>query len=183
MDSNIPNDAITDESVPLCFDTSAIFGLRAGPRLLLKTRERFPQRSLLVPAWVVAERARQIKVEQGARFNPARLRSFLEDEDLRIEVPVFDREVALGAWLAVVGRFSNDQWRGGEQAQEQRPCAERCRLGDHIVFAFAVAHGALLVTGDGGLLEQVERDKAKPGCIHLKILMDFLGYPESQEYA
>lgn len=165
-----------DETIPLCFDTNSIYGNIGGPALLMKIRERFQSRKLLVPAFVVAERSRQLKAEKGDKFNRSWIEDFLSDEDLKLQVLPFDQEVALGGWLDVVGRFSDKAWSWKTQPPEKpRPCAERCRTGDHIVYALALTHGALLVTGDGGLLKQVAADGTYPGAIdvaQLKALLD-----------
>lgn len=176
MSTRTIDQLIHDENIPLCFDTNAIFGSRAGPELLRKIREHFRARKLLIPAWVVAERSRQLKMQYGTKFNRSLIEGFLADPELGLELLAFDRDVALSGWLDVVGRFSDKEWGWKTQPSEKpRPCAERCRTGDHIVYALALTHGALLVTGDGGLLKQVAADGAYPGAIdvdQLKALLD-----------
>ncbi|MDS4060272.1 MAG: hypothetical protein RKP73_17135 [Candidatus Contendobacter sp.] len=167
MSTRTIEELFDDETIPLCFDTNSIYGKKEGPLLLMKTRERFQSRKLLIPALVVAERSRQLKAEMGDKFKRSSVKSFLSDEDLKLEVASFDEKVALGGWLNVVGRFTNLEWDWKRQPPEKpRPCAERCRTGDHIVYALALTHGALLVTGDGGLLKQVAADGTYPGAIH-----------------
>ncbi|MDG4594583.1 MAG: hypothetical protein P9F75_02640 [Candidatus Contendobacter sp.] len=166
MSARTIDQLLHDENIPLCFDTNAIFGSRAGPELLRKIRERFRARKLLIPAWVVAERSRQLKMQYGTRFNRSLIEGFLADPELELELLAFDRDVALSGWLDVVERFQDNEWRWEEQpTSKPRPCAERCRTGDHIVYALALAHRALLVTGDKPLLRQVAADGAYPGAI------------------
>jgi len=63
-----------DPLVPLCFDTSAIFGKVSFASFLGRVRRTFPARRLILPAWVVAERSRQLHEEYGNQFE-ARCRS------------------------------------------------------------------------------------------------------------
>ena len=170
-----------DESVPLCFDTNAIFGKTSSTHLLESARKRFPERRLLIPAWVVAERGRQLKIEYGEEFDSSVIETWLNKLSIKAEVLAFDQEVALGKWLDVVGRFQNSEWSWtGQPLSEKRPCAERCRTGDHIVYALALTHGALLVTGDEGLLEQVAADGAYPGAIDVYQFKALLGFPSAK---
>lgn len=177
MNTRTIKELFDDETIPLCFDTNSIYGKIEGPALLMKIRERFRSRKLLIPAFVVAERIRQLKAEKGDKFNRSWIEDFLSDEDLKLQVLPFDQEVALGGWLDVVGRFSDKAWSWKTQPPEKpRPCAERCRTGDHIVYALALTHGALLVTDDKELLWQVAANCSFPGAIEvdrLKVLLDF----------
>lgn len=165
-----------DESVPLCFDTNAIFGKTSATDFLESIRRRFPARRLLIPAWVVAERGRQLKIEYGEEFDSSMIETWLKKPSIKAEVLAFDQEVALGGWLDVVGRFQNSEWSWtGQPLSEKRPCAERCRTGDHIIHALALTHGALLVTNDKGLLS-VAANCSFLGAIEveqLKTLLDF----------
>ncbi len=163
-------------NVPLCFDTCAIYGDVEGPSLLRRVRDRFPERDLIIPAWVVAEKLRQMKRDKGALFSMARVRAFLLDQDIRLWVVPFGLETATDAWLEVVGNFRDDEWRweGLSQEYTERPCVQRCRSGDHIVYATARMHRALLVTQDSGLIDQVRRDAYVPGVVLIPALRSML---------
>lgn len=176
MDSRAIDELIADETIPFCFDTNAIYGEREGPYFLEHIRDRFPTRRLLIPIWVVAERCRQLKVKRKDKFKRSLIESFLANPDLKVEVLAFDQETALSSWLDVVGRFSDKEWDWkGQPPEKPRPCAERCRTGDHIVHALALTHGALLVTDDKGLLKQVVADRAYLGAIDVNQLKTLLG--------
>jgi hypothetical protein len=170
------NPFLEREDVPICFDTCAIYGDIEGPRLLEKLRERFPERELIIPAWVVAEKLRQMKRDKGAKFDMSRVQLFLSDPDLKLRVMPFSLETATDSWLEVVGDFTEDNW-SWERLPNQytpRPCAQRCRSGDHIVYAIARAHRALLVTQDQGLITQVMQDGYVPGTADIPALKSML---------
>ena len=167
--------ALDDESVPLCFDTSAVFGSREAPRFLRQVRDRFPGRMLIIPAWVVAERVRQLRIKYGNEFDPSMIRrEFLNAKTLDLFVAPFDEDVALLGWVEVTGRFTDEEWSWEnhplKRSSKNLPCAERCRSGDHAIYATASAHRALLVTNDDGLLEQVKRDGYLPGAVSKECL-------------
>ncbi len=170
------NDLFARADVPLCFDTSAIHGNVAGANLLHAIRKQFPAREPIVPAWVVAEKVRQMRLDMGEAFNMAKVRGFLSDPDLKLEVKPFNRNTAIGSWQELVGPFSNEEWRWEHLPAEYvpRPCAERCRTGDHIVYAIARAHGALLVTDDRGLVAQVQTDAYRPGVVMVQAVQSML---------
>jgi hypothetical protein len=170
------NPFLGQDDIPFCFDTSAIYGDVAGPRLLKGVRDRFPNRELMIPAWVVAEKLRQMKRARGERLDMVRVRGFLADPDLKLRIMPFGRETATGSWLEVVGNFTDEQWRWEHLPKQytQRPCAQRCRSGDHIVYATARTHGALLVTEDDGLIKQVQEDGYEPGAIAIQALQSLL---------
>lgn len=148
---------------PLCFDTNSIWGEREAPRHLRRIRRRFPRRRLLIPAWVVAERVRQLSERYGDGFEPSLIAAFLDDETTSLEVVPFSRDVSVGAWRKATAKLSRPwDWKGGQDPTE-RPCAERCRSGDYIVYATAIAHGAVLVTDDTAFAEQAARGDLIPG--------------------
>jgi hypothetical protein len=128
----------------------------------------------------VAERARQLKAEKGDGFKVSYIKAFLDSPDLGLEVVGFNREVALNEWLAITGGFRNEDWgwehRPVPQTRNEQPCAERCRVGDHMVYAVARSQNALLVTGDETLLAQVARDGIHPGAIKTSELKAFVGF-------
>jgi len=180
--------AIDNENIPLCFDTSAIFGEKTAKSFLTSVRKRFPNRKLLIPTWVVAERSRQLKLERGNKFDLSKIRGFLDDSEIKSELVGFDREIVMrlegnklqSDWLKVVSQFGDQEWawekRPLPKENKDQPCAQRCRTGDHIVYAIALRHGALLVTEDKQLLAQVLKDGAYPGAIRAKELKKFIGY-------
>lgn len=155
---------IADPDIPLCFDTNAIFGKVFPARFVRTVRERFPRRPLLIPVIVVAESVRQLKVAYQDRFNVNMIRSFLRMPEYGLEVVAFDEEVTLDSWLAVTGRFSEVEWE-----------RERCRTGDHMIYALARSRNALLVTGDKPLRKQIAKDGVYPGAIETNELKKFLG--------
>jgi hypothetical protein len=117
----------------------------------------------------VAERARQLASEKGPRFEPRFVRAFVETlRAIPVEFPGFALETALSAWPEVTGRYPAGVWCW-ENAPPActRPCAERCRTGDHIVYAIAREHEAVLVTNDRKLREQAELDCYEPGAMSL----------------
>jgi hypothetical protein len=187
MSENVYHQAIDNERIPLCFDTNSIFGKKAGPAFLINIRERFPKRRLLIPTWVVAERSRQLKLKYGEKFKLSEIRDFLQDADIAIELVGFDDTVMRleqnklqSDWLKVVGQFEDNEWAWEKRLlpkeNKDEPCAQRCRTGDHIVYAIALRHSALLVTEDKQLLDQVLKDGTYPGAIRAKELKRFIGY-------
>lgn len=187
MSENVYHHAIDNEKIPLCFDTNSIFGEKAGPEFLINIRQRFPNRKLLIPTWVVAERSRQLKLKYGETFKLSEIRDFLQDPDIAIELAGFDDTVMRleenklqSDWLKVVGQFEDREWDWRKRAlpkiREDQPCAQRCRTGDHIVYAIALRHSALLVTKDDQLLNQILKDGVYPGAIHAEELEQFIGY-------
>ncbi len=154
---------LLDPAIPLCFDTSAIFGVRQGPALLRDVRKRFPERELILPAWVIAERVRQLRSQMGLRFDPQVIRAFLSDAELNLRLAEFNADAALTGWLAVTSDLPGLWgWEGLTHAVE-RPCAQRCRSGDYFVAAIAASHGAILVTDDHGLRQQMQ--SVLRGCV------------------
>jgi predicted nucleic acid-binding protein len=170
------NPFLQQADMPLCFDTSAIYGNVEGARLLQKVRDQFPRRELIIPAWVVAEKLRHMRQRMGANFRMSLVESFLSDQDLRLRVVSFSLKTATDAWLGVVKNFTDDEWRWERLPKEYtpRPCAQRCRTGDHIVYAVAREHRALLVTRDDGFIAQVQRDVYLPGAVHIQELQSML---------
>lgn len=162
---------------PLCFDTSAIYGDRRSVTNLESIRKRFPDRRLLIPAWVVAEKARISQAERASEFRVSLLEAFLRAPNLGLEVVPFDSSVALGGWLAatnhpeVSGRWS---WQTNPIPQHrlEQPCGERCRTGDYIVYALARHHQAVLVTEDRALLNQVQHHAYHPGACRIRELLE-----------
>ena len=177
MSAKMISQILLDEQIPLCFDTCAIYGENTALKFLESVRKRFPQRRLLIPTWVVAERVRQLKVEHGENFRLSLVMGFLKKPDLKLELSPFDESVALNGWLDVVGRFQDSEWDWkGRKTLDSQPCAERCRVGDHIIYAVARAHKALLVTEDDGLLKQVGANGIAPGAVHARELKRVLSW-------
>lgn len=180
MSSDSVDTRLANEDIPLCFDTNAIFGKVSSELFLRSVRVRFPRRKLLIPVNTVAERARQLRAEKGDAFRVSDIRAFLDSPDLGLEVVGFDREVALNGWLAVTGGFRNQDWEWEERPvprkRSEQPCAERCRTGDHMVYAVARSQDALLVTEDKMLLAQVARDGMPPGAIKTSELKTFVAF-------
>jgi hypothetical protein len=100
-------DPLLDANVPLCFDTSAVPSQRNPRKLLRKIRGRFPERRLLIPAWVVAEIVRQLRAKHGHAFRADEVTAILDHPELSLEVVGVERDTAIGAWLQVVGRFAD----------------------------------------------------------------------------
>lgn len=146
---------LRDPSIPLCFDANVI-GPRArlNPRPFLdKIRRRGPSRPLIVPAIVVAESVRQLYKRFGDAYNPHLIQVFLDDSVINLKVVDFDRRTAELHWLACVGRFTEEDWRKGQRA----------RFADHAVYAIARSVGAILITQETELREQMEKDNYQPG--------------------
>lgn len=163
---------IRDPKIPLCFDTSAIWSEHIY-RALRKVRGTFPERALLLPVIVVAERARQLRVKYGDGFNWQMIKNFIDNAYLRLDVIAFERTTVVPAgepppgaaespWLSVVGRFEEKTWEA----------AERARFADHAVYATARAAGAILVVEDKPFRRQVETDGYSPGAITMERLLD-----------
>jgi len=187
MTENSYHPAIVNEGITLCFDTNAIYGKRTALNFLIGIRDYFPNRRLIIPAWVIAERLRQLMVEYGSGFQFSKVRYFLEGlKKHKIEIVAFDIDVVfreeeiISDWLKVVGQFEDKEWdwakRPLPKIRKDQPCAQRCRTGDHIVYAIALRHSALLVTKDDPLLNQVLKDGTYPGAIHAEELERFIGY-------
>ena len=153
----------------LCFDTCAVYGSGGTATLLRKLRDLFPERALLIPSFVIAERARQLRVSKGPDYDASVPARFVEQlEQLGVAFPPFDTGTALVAWPETAGRFPDDRWRWEDAPTgSKRPCGQKCRTGDHIVYAIARAHSAVLVTDDRDLLLQVSADGYQPGAVKL----------------
>lgn len=175
---------LSDPSIALCFDTSAVFGGGKTFELMELSRERLGDgRPLLIPTVVIAERVRQFKVELGSSFDPNKVHRFVGylRDTLGVEFPCFTEDAAINGWAVVAGNFSSDEW-SWENApldrllskQRSSPCAERCRTADHMIYAIARARGALLVTNDKGLKGQVNHDGYVPGAITVTELQRLL---------
>lgn len=155
--------SLLDPRVPLCFDTSSVFGVRHGPELLRAVRKKFPERELILPAWVIAERARQLRSQLGERFDPQLIRAFLFDPELNLRLADFTTETTLRGWLAVTTELPGPWGWEGLPLPPNRPCAQRCRSGDYFVAAIAASHDAVLVTDDHNLRQQMQ--SLLRGCI------------------
>ena len=181
MTADAVQKVLSNNDIALCFDTSAIYGNRVGPALLEAIRERFPTRKLLIPAWVVAEKTRDLKAIHGPDFRLEEIEGFLQDDELDLNIVAFDENVSLNGWLEVTERLGPKGWKWEKRdlpkVRKEQPCAERCRSGDYIVYAIARTHKALLVTEDKELREQVERDGTYPGVITARELAKFVGFP------
>lgn len=181
MTSESSREALDNASIPICFDTNAIFDAHTGPLLLESVRERFPIRDLFIPIFVVAEIARRYKVRHGEQYDPTltHILFVLKDKELRLKVIPFGNKLALNVWPAVTGKFAQDDWAWGwgkrpcPKKPRHPPCAERCRTGDHLIYALARSRNALLVTGDKPLLREVAQDD--PGALSTCELKRFLG--------
>lgn len=160
---------LLNEEVPLCFDTSAIYGQRGARRLLQTLRDRFPSRRLIVPALVVSERVRQLKEEfdrSERKFDVEMVKGFLQDPRLRLEITAYDHEIALGAWVDLAAGLPDQVWKPYfeiKKTLDRRPCGERCRAGDHLIQATARQHQAILVTNDDVLYQHAAR--LQPGVV------------------
>jgi hypothetical protein len=153
--STVPAERILDPSIPLCFDTNALYRPAAARKLLERTRARFPARDLLMPVWVIAERTRQLRQQFGSAYNNNLINDFLDDRTLALKIVAFDREVAMTHWLDIVSVYDKAAW------QER----ERSRFADHGIYASARARAALLVTGDEELRQRLTADNYLPGTI------------------
>ncbi len=153
---------LLDPAIPLCFDTSAVFGTTSGPALLHSVRARYPKRELILPSWTVAERVRQLRQDLGHKFDPSVVRGFLRDPNLKLKLSEFSAEVALDSWVAVTAQLPG-HWSWEGLPESRRPCAQRCRAGDYLVAAIAAFNDAILVTDDKALSAQM-RTFLK-GCI------------------
>lgn len=146
-------DLMGSERVPLCFDTCAMwgFGSRNDKDLPTLVRGRFPERTLLVPAYVVAELARQVSIGEHGKRTLVILKGYLTRPELKLRIIGLGSNGSgmqwMNSWIDVVGRFDAGTWKSKEKA----------RFADHLVHAMARWHGpAVLVTDDGKLREQVE---------------------------
>ena len=161
-----------DTEAPLCFDTNSVWGVVEAPRQLRRIRQRFPERRLLVPAWVVAERVRQLAVSYGSEFKPELISAFLDDESTALEIVPFSAATSLHAWRLATSKLSQSwDWKDGTETTK-RPCAERCRSGDYLVYACAIEHHALLVTEDKVLAKQAKSDGRLPGIVSMSQLLE-----------
>lgn len=145
--------ALTDENVPLCFDTSAVYGTGQSVELLDDCRGTWPHRRIIIPAIVVAEQVRHWMDKQNRPFNRSMFESFLSN----YEVAGFDGTVALESWHEVLRQLqpqNRDEpwvWRFDKPPApltrtRARACAQVCRWPDHAINAICRCHRALLVT-------------------------------------
>lgn len=158
--SSSPIENVRDPSIPLCFDTCALPGRKSPGALkfLRRIRKCFPQRDLLLPAFVIAEAIRQLKLdlmEQGIQYDQIFVDNFLNDRDLAIKIIDFNRDVTYPHWLDVVGCYTDADWDETQKA----------RFADHGMYASARARGAILVTNDKKLRRTIKGDGYHPGAI------------------
>ena len=97
------------------------------------------------------------------------VRAAVTSPDLGLDVVPFDQDVALGAWLRATALRGERSWAWRPGVTQ--PCGERCRSGDYVVLATAVAHSALLVTDDG---QQADQARELIGIIGRKELDDLV---------
>jgi len=163
-----------NEHIPLCFDTSVFFVRGKALPFFRKVREQFPERTLIVPAAAIAEHARQLMARRGRTPEEAviELKTYLDDDDNGLTVGDFNSAVALYGWVKVTGHFDEQIWKWQKRpvpkSRSEQPCGERCRVGDHAIYATALTHGALLVTSDKSLIDQVQGENTYPGAVYLE---------------
>jgi len=159
-----------DPSVPLCFDTSALYGFKTSVKFLHQCRKTWPTRDLLIPSIVVAEQVRHWIKERGPdTYDATKFDSFLEN----YKVPGFDRDVATNSWHTVLASLRPEPptlwpWRYDEkpallQREQHESCAQVCRWPDHGIRSIAQHHGAILVTDDHALLADLAHET--PGAL------------------
>ncbi|MBK8252392.1 MAG: hypothetical protein IPK82_06950 [Polyangiaceae bacterium] len=162
--------------IPLCFDTSAVFGKSGAPKDLGVIRKRFPTRLLIIPSIVAAERIRQLRADFGTGFNWQLIHNFLDDPKLNLQIYPFagstvrarrsHNERTISYWLDVVGAIDKDEWKKREKG----------RFADHAIFAIARESGSILVTSENqtgsGLRQQVELSGYQPGMATMQVILD-----------
>jgi len=141
---------------PLSFATSSAFTAKSIRRL----RDAFPARELLLPAVVIAERLRQLRVKHGDNFDPELIDQFLNDSYLALLIAPFKQSVGerFAELAASLGTSWIPVWPEQRRNVAKHPCGERCRWVDHAVTALAKATGAILVTRDTRILDTCRGD-------------------------
>jgi predicted nucleic acid-binding protein len=137
-------EAILNPAIPICFDTNVLYGNLHLTRLP-SCKAKWPDRSLLIPSIVVAEKVRQ-RIWSGLSFDASKFRSFLAN----YQVVAFDNESAMDPWSAALQRIepkTKDSW---ERA--------RVRWPDYAINAIARRHKAILISEDGCLRADINMD-------------------------
>lgn len=171
----------SDPDIPLCFDTSAVRDFKHSATLLVDCKRTWPERTILLPAIVVAEQVRHWLRDMRAPFDPSKFASFLSN----YSVPAFDEDVALDSWHTVLSVLRPAPpapwpWRYDEPPalltrNRGDACAQVCRWPDHAIQAIALRHRALLVTDDGVLLDAMNAHL--PGAVRKQVIEELVALP------
>lgn len=96
-------------------------------------------------------------IELVLRFGPKKTESLLRPYLDTASVKLRGLEPSDWTWENPPELTRDWDWLGYDPEIDQMPCGERCRLGAHLVHVLACRDGALVVTPDPELAEQINR--------------------------